>query len=81
MESNTLVGNAAIKQHQKEILMNTKGQYMKELDSRAGIVLNNTLLGQILKSTKEIYIYKSPARQEVCPLNVYFNIEYIEKLG
>ena len=32
-ESNTLAGNAIIKQQQKEILLNTKEKYMKELDS------------------------------------------------
>ena len=29
-ESNTLAANATIKQDQKEILLNTNGQYMKE---------------------------------------------------
>ena len=44
-ESNITVGNATIKQQKKEILLNTKEQYMKELDSYAGIVINNILLG------------------------------------
>ena len=35
-ESNFLAGNATIKQHQKEILLNTKGQYMKESFILAG---------------------------------------------
>ena len=65
-ESNILVGNATIKQRQKEILLNTKVQYMKELDSYAGIVNNNIHLGQILKSTKEIYILNSPGWHKVC---------------
>ena len=35
-ESNTLSGNASIKQLQKEVLLNTKGQYMKESNTPAG---------------------------------------------
>ena len=34
-ESNTLVGNVAIKQLQREILLNTKGQYMMESNTLA----------------------------------------------
>ena len=60
-ESNILVGNAMIKQQQKEVFVNTEEHYMKELDSHAGIVINNIPVGQILQSTKEIYIYNSPA--------------------
>ena len=48
-ESNTLVGNATIKQQRKEILLGIKDQHMKELDTHEGIVLNNMLLGQILQ--------------------------------
>ena len=50
-ESSILVSNANIRQHQKEILFDTKGQYMKELDSYAGIESNIMLLGNILQST------------------------------
>ena len=64
-ESNILMGFATIKQHQKDVLRNRKGQNMKELDSHAGIVINNIPLGQILQSTKEIYIHNSPASQKV----------------
>ena len=60
-ESNTLAGNTTIKQQQRAVLLNTKGWHMKELDSHAYIVINNILLGQILQSTKEIYIYNLPA--------------------
>ena len=35
-ESDTLACNATIKQHQKEILLDTKGQYMKESNTLAG---------------------------------------------
>ena len=35
-KSNILVKNANIKQHQKEILLNTKGQYMKESNFLVG---------------------------------------------
>ena len=58
-ESNILVDNATIKQHPNEILLNTKGQHMKEFDSIADIVINNIFLGQILQSTKKIYIFKN----------------------
>ena len=34
-EPNTIAGNATIKQHQKEILLNTKEQYMKESNTLA----------------------------------------------
>ena len=37
-ESNTLVGNATIKQLTKEVLLKTKGQHMKE---------SNTLVGNV----------------------------------
>ena len=73
MESHFLAGNATIKQHKKEVLLDTKRQHMKELDFHAGIVLNNILLGKIWQSTKEIYIFNSPAWQKVCTL--YENIE------
>ena len=64
-ESNILVSNATIKQQQKQVLFNTKWQHMKELDSHAGIVINNILLGQILEGTKGIFIHKSPALQKI----------------
>ena len=52
---------------------------MKELDSHAGIVINNTLLGKILQSTKDIYINNGPAWLKVCVLDEYYKIEYREK--
>ena len=51
------MGNATIKQHQQEFLLNTKGQHMNELDSHVGIVISNILLGQVLQGTKDTYIY------------------------
>ena len=60
------MGNATIKQQQKEVSLKTKGQYMNELDSHTGIVINNILLWQILQSTKKIYIIYSQALQKVC---------------
>ena len=35
-ESNILAGNVTIKQQKKEVLLNTKGQYMKESNILAG---------------------------------------------
>ena len=43
-ESNILTSNATIKEHQKEILLDTKGQHIKEFDY---IVISNTLLWQM----------------------------------
>ena len=60
-ESNILADNATIKQQQRAILLDIEGQHIKKLDSHAHIVINNILLGKILQSTKEIYIYNSPA--------------------
>ena len=34
-DSNTLAGNATIKRHPKEILLNTKGQYKKVSNTHA----------------------------------------------
>ena len=85
-ESNILVINAAIKQHQKEFLLNTKGQYMKELDSNVGIEINNILLGQILQRIKEIFIYDCPAWKWVeirikAKLNLKFELKVCVELG
>ena len=44
-ESNFLVGNATIKQHQKDILLNTKGQCMKE----SNILVSNANIKQLQK--------------------------------
>ena len=40
-DSNIIAGNATIKQQQKEVLLNTKGQYMKE---------SNTLVNSVEKN-------------------------------
>ena len=55
-ESNILASNATIKQHQKKIFMDTKGQHMKELESVADIVMICILLGLKYKAQKK-YIY------------------------
>ena len=55
-ESNTLAGNATIKQHQKEILLDTKGQYMKVSNT---LVYNATIKqhkNEILLDTKGKYM-------------------------
>ena len=44
--------NATIKQHQKEVLLITKGQYMKESNFLAEIAASNLLLGQVSQYTK-----------------------------
>ena len=42
-ESNSLADNAIIKQHQKEVLLNTKGQYIKKSNTLACNAGNNSL--------------------------------------
>ena len=44
-ESNFLAGNATTKQQQKEILLSTKEDYMKESDTLAGNVAGNAFKG------------------------------------
>ena len=65
-ESNFLAGNATIKQQQKEILLNTKLQYMKEsfiLEANATIkqqqneVLVNTKGHYMKESNIYVYLY------------------------
>ena len=56
MESNIVADNATIKQQHKEVLLDTKGQYMMELDYHAVSVISYILLRKILQSTKKIYI-------------------------
>ena len=49
-------GNATIKQHQKGILLDTKGQYMKESNTLADNATNN-LIGRVVQlNTKGHYI-------------------------
>ena len=55
-ESNFLVGNATIKQHQKEILLNTKGQYMKESNILVGNATIKQNQKEILLNTKGQYM-------------------------
>ena len=55
-ESNTLAGNAIIKQLQREVLLNTKGQYMMESNTLVGNVANNFLTRDILVNTEERYM-------------------------
>ena len=46
-ESNILAANATIKQVQKEILLNTKWQYMKE----SNILVSNVIIKQLTKGS------------------------------
>ena len=46
-----LVDNATIKQHQREVWFNMKGQYMKESNFFAGNAVSNSLRRAILKDT------------------------------
>ena len=58
-ESNTLAGNATIKQLQKEVLLNIKRQYMKESNTHVYNAEKNLLLIQIWLNTKGKYMKKS----------------------
>ena len=51
-ESNFPVGNANIRQLQREILKSTKGQYMKESNTLVGNVAIEHLVRTILPDTK-----------------------------
>ena len=55
-ESNTLVGNATIKQLQREVLLNTKGQYMKESNTLADNATIKLLQRAVLLNTKGRYM-------------------------
>ena len=55
-ESNSLVGNAANNFLRREVLLNTKGQYMKESNTLVGNVANNFLRRLILQNTISLYI-------------------------
>ena len=51
-ESNIPVGNASKSLDQMQLLLNTKGQYMKESNFLAFYVANNFLTKDILLNTK-----------------------------
>ena len=53
------MSNATIKQHQKEILLDTKGQYMKESNTLASYVANTFRRREIWIHTKGQYIKES----------------------
>ena len=55
-ESNTLVGNATIKQLQKEVLPNIKGQYMKDSNILADNATIKQLQKEVLANTRGQYM-------------------------
>ena len=57
--SNMLVGNVTIKQHQKEILLSTKGQYMKESNFLVDNVTIKQQQKKVLLNTKGQYMKES----------------------
>ena len=58
-ESNTLVNNAAIKLLQREVLLDTKEQYMKESNTLVGNATIKLLQRDLLLDTKEKYMKES----------------------
>ena len=52
-ESNTAAGKVTTKQFEKVILLDTKGQYLKELDILAGNAAIKQLQKVLLLNTKE----------------------------
>ena len=58
-ESNTLVGNATIKQLQRGVLQNTEGHYMEESNSLVGNATIKQLLREVLLNTKGQYMKES----------------------
>ena len=51
-ESNFLTDRASIKQLQREVWLNTKGQLIKESNSLEDIITRNLLKGQVSQGTK-----------------------------
>ena len=62
-ESNFLAGNATIKQNQKDLLLNTKGQYTKESNILAGNATIEQHQKEILLNTKGQYMKESNTLQ------------------
>ena len=63
-DSNFGVDNAAIKQHQKEILLNTKRQYMKESNMLVGNVTIKQHQKEILLNTEGKYMMESNSNHQ-----------------
>ena len=55
-ESNTIAGNATIKQLQRDVLLDTKGQYMKKSNTIPGNATIKKLQKEVLLSTKGQYM-------------------------
>ena len=55
-ESNTLVGNATIKQLKRDTLMNIKGQYMMDSNTLVLDAAYNSLIWEILQDTVGLHI-------------------------
>ena len=51
-----LANNAIIKQLKSQVLLNTKGQYMKESNTLAGIVIMKQLQKEVLFNIKGQYM-------------------------
>ena len=64
--SNTLAGNGIIKQLQRELLLNTKGQYIKESNTLAGNAIIKQQQKEILLNTKEKYMKELDSHKEKC---------------
>ena len=69
-ESSTLAGNATIKQHQKEILLNTIGRYMKELSTLADNATFKQHQKDSLLNTKGQYMKVSSTLACIVPSNL-----------
>ena len=55
-ESNTIAGNATIKQLQRDVLLDTKGQYMKKSNTIPGNATIEQLQREVFLSTKGQYM-------------------------
>ena len=79
-EWNTLEGNATIKQLQREVSPDTKGQYMKESRILAGNATNNFLIRNLLlnskrHSMKELNIFAGNVSNNFLGRQVLINIK------
>ena len=79
-ESNTLSWTATIKQLKREIMLKTKGQYMKESNTLTGNANNNFHGRHVLLNTKGKYMRDFNAQQRISRCNSKNNQKIVQNL-
>ena len=69
-DSITLVGTATLKHQQRDILLNTKDQYMKESNTLVGNATIKQQQKEILLNTKEQYMKESNSLADIVANNL-----------